>query len=48
MRGVEWVREREPRAECFIVSRLDAYIMGFERYGMSKRSMSNREFLEAK
>ncbi len=34
--GVERVCEGEPGAECFVVGRLDAYIMGFECCGTSK------------
>ena len=36
MRGVERVCKGEPGTECFVVRRLDAYIMGFECCGTSK------------
>jgi hypothetical protein len=36
VRSVERVCEGEPGAECFVVGRLDAYIMGFKRCGTSK------------
>lgn len=38
MCDVERVRENEPGAECFVVRRLDAYILGFEGCGTSNEN----------
>lgn len=36
VRGIERVCKGEPGTECFVVRRLDAYIVGFECCGTSE------------
>ena len=48
MRGVERVCKGEPGTECFVVRRLDVYIVGFECCGTSeeRNTMEVRALIE--